>query len=76
MSESCSIKWRLNLKLRMQCRSNANTKQKDCEKGLMKLPDCNYCMDEICVNADCPVCTDYCPVPDTDGVCRYEDRRV
>jgi hypothetical protein len=32
-------------------------------------------MDEICVNDDCPVCADYCPVPDTDGVCRYEDRK-
>lgn len=39
------------------------------------MSDCRWCMDEICVNADCPICTDYCPVPDTDGVCRYEDRK-
>lgn len=29
---------------------------------------------EICTNADCPMCADGCPVPDTPGVCRYEDR--
>lgn len=36
--------------------------------------ECKYCKDEICVNADCPMCCDYCPVPDDPGVCRYEDR--
>ena len=35
---------------------------------------CNWCKDEICVNADCPICCDYCPVPDTEGVCKFEDR--
>ena len=39
------------------------------------MADCRYCRDEICVNADCPMCCDFCPVPDTDGVCRFEDRR-
>lgn len=39
------------------------------------MPDCKWCMDEICVNDDCPACADYCPVPDTEGVCRHEDRR-
>lgn len=29
---------------------------------------------EICVNADCPLCADFCPVSDTPGVCRYEER--
>lgn len=29
----------------------------------------------ICVNADCPMCCDYCPIPDdVPGVCRHEDR--
>lgn len=28
----------------------------------------------ICTNADCPKCAEDCPVPDTEGVCRYEDR--
>lgn len=29
----------------------------------------------ICVNADCPMCCDYCPIPyDIPGVCKYEDR--
>lgn len=36
--------------------------------------ECTYCLDEFCVNAECPMCADYCPVPDTPGVCRYEDR--
>ena len=36
--------------------------------------DCKYCKDEICVNADCPMRADYCPVPDDPGVCRYEER--
>ena len=26
------------------------------------MPDCKYCQDEICVNADCPLCCDFCPV--------------
>lgn len=36
---------------------------------------CKWCMDEICVNADCPLCADYCPVPNDPEVCRYEDRK-
>jgi hypothetical protein len=36
--------------------------------------DCKYCEDEFCVNADCPMCCDYCPVPDYPEVCRFEDR--
>lgn len=37
--------------------------------------DCKWIADnEICVNADCPMVADYCPVPDIEGVCRYEDR--
>lgn len=35
---------------------------------------CKYCKDEFCVNADCPMRADYCPVPDNPGVCRFEDR--
>ena len=40
------------------------------------MPDCKYCQDEVCVNADCPMCCDFCPVPDTPGVCRFEDRET
>ena len=36
--------------------------------------ECKWMKDEICVNADCPMCCDFCPVPDIEGVCRYEDR--
>lgn len=36
--------------------------------------DCKYCQDEICVNADCPMCADFCPVVDVPGVCRFEER--
>lgn len=38
------------------------------------MADCKWMKDEICVNADCPMCCDYCPVPDTENVCRHEDR--
>ena len=40
------------------------------------MDDCKWMQDEICVNADCPMCADYCPVPDVDGVCRFEEREV
>ena len=38
------------------------------------MAECKYCVDEICVNADCPICADYCPVPNDEEICRYEDR--
>lgn len=38
------------------------------------MADCKWMQDEICVNAECPMCADYCPVPDIEGVCRFEDR--
>lgn len=38
------------------------------------MTDCKYCQDEICVNAECQMRADYCPVPDIEGVCRFEDR--
>ena len=30
--------------------------------------------DEVCVNADCQMCCDFCPMVDFPGVCRFEDR--
>lgn len=36
--------------------------------------ECKYNQDEFCTNVDCPMRGDYCPVPDIDGVCQYEDR--
>lgn len=38
------------------------------------MADCKWMRDEICVNADCPACADYCPVPDYPGMCKYEER--
>ena len=38
------------------------------------MPDCKYCQDEICVNADCPLFCDFCTVVDVPGVCRFEER--
>lgn len=38
------------------------------------MAECKWCKDEFCVNADCPMRADYCPVPDNEGVCRYEER--
>jgi hypothetical protein len=36
--------------------------------------ECKWMQDEVCVNADCPMCADYCPVADNPGVCKYEER--
>lgn len=36
--------------------------------------DCIYNEDEFCTNDECPMCADYCPVPDMGGVCKYEER--
>ena len=38
------------------------------------MAECKWCKDEFCVNADCPMRADYCPVPNDEGVCRYEER--
>ena len=39
--------------------------------------NCKFC-DEftgVCRNPECPMRGDCCPVPDTDGVCKFEDRK-
>ena len=36
------------------------------------MKECEYCIDEICVNADCPMRADFCPVSDIPDVCKYE----
>ena len=36
--------------------------------------ECKYNQDEFCTNDQCPMRGDYCPVPDTGGVCKYEER--
>ena len=39
------------------------------------MTDCKYCQgDKVCVNADCPMCCDFCPVVDVPGMCRFEER--
>ena len=38
------------------------------------MADCKWMQDEMCVNDQCPLCADYCPVPDVEGVCRHEER--
>lgn len=35
---------------------------------------CKWEQDEVCVNAECPVCADFCPVMNYPGVCRFEER--
>lgn len=40
------------------------------------MTDCKYCQDEVCVNYECPMCADFCPVVDVPGVCRFEEREV
>lgn len=37
--------------------------------------ECKYNQEEFCTNDQCPMCGDYCPVPDYEGVCKYEDRQ-
>jgi hypothetical protein len=36
--------------------------------------ECIYNVDEFCTNDQCPMCADYCPVPNDEGVCRFEER--
>lgn len=38
--------------------------------------ECKYEADNgICINPDCPMCCDYCPIPDDiPDVCKWEDR--
>ena len=38
--------------------------------------ECKFCDDftGICTNGECPMCADACPVPDTEGLCKYEQR--
>lgn len=35
---------------------------------------CRWCINEICTNDKCPMCADFCPVPNDTGVCRHEER--
>lgn len=34
---------------------------------------CKYCIDEICCNADCPYCCDFCPVYEFPEVCKFTE---
>lgn len=38
--------------------------------------ECKYCdaYTGVCTNGECPMVANACPVPDTEGLCRYEDR--
>ena len=38
------------------------------------MAECKYYYDEFCVNDKCPLCADYCPVVDTENVCKWEER--
>ena len=37
------------------------------------MSECEYCVDEICVNADCPLVADFCPVSDSPDECYYSE---
>ena len=37
---------------------------------------CNYNMDGICVNSDCPYRADACPVGEFDDVCKYKNNFI
>lgn len=32
---------------------------------------CKYCLDEVCVNADCSYCADFCPFAMNLKACRH-----
>ena len=36
--------------------------------------ECNYNKDEFYTNDQCPMRCDYCPVPNYEGICKYERR--
>lgn len=54
-----------------------NMRKKETELQLQEAAvGCKWCHDEFCTNDQCPMCADYCPVADYDGVCRYEERET
>ena len=36
--------------------------------------DCIYNTEDFCTHDQCPARGDFCPVPDTEGICQYEER--
>lgn len=40
------------------------------------MKECKFCDDftGVCCNPECPMRGDCCPVPDTEGVCKFECR--
>lgn len=41
------------------------------------MSDCKWCSgdDEVCVNADCPLCTCWCPLGENQEICKYMEER-
>ena len=37
------------------------------------MPECKWCCEEMCTNDESPLIADYCPVPDTPGICWFEE---
>lgn len=37
---------------------------------------CKWCKDEVCVNDNCPLVADFCPVIDAPQVCRYAEMEL
>lgn len=35
---------------------------------------CKWEQDEVCVNADCPVCADFCPVTHYPEICKFAEK--
>ena len=54
--------------------ANAVNTVRGMRRKVLTMADCKWMQDEICVNADCPMCADYCPAVDVHGVCRFEER--
>lgn len=68
----CSVCHTTSLKGNFDFCPKCGSRNEKAEKGAM--PDCEWMQDEMCVNDQSPMCADYCPVPDVEGVCRFEER--
>lgn len=52
--------------------------ERSAEKEMTE-PKCKYLSDDfsqVCVNGDCPVCADFCPVTNCPEICKFAEMEV